>query len=72
MLLAAATRGSALSKSLGKQAFHREGGSRHPAAYAYASEAMAAASQIEDAREGRAAFRAKRKPVFRDRCSGPR
>jgi enoyl-CoA hydratase/carnithine racemase len=66
-LLQAATRGSALAKALGKQAFHRQVDLDTPAAYAYASEVMAAASQTEDAREGVAAFVAKRKPVFRDR-----
>jgi enoyl-CoA hydratase/carnithine racemase len=66
-LLAAATRGSALSKGLGKQAFHRQVDLDLQAAYAHASEVMAAASQTEDAREGVAAFREKRRPVFRDR-----
>ncbi len=66
-LLGAATRGSALSKGLGKQAFHRQVDLDLQAAYAHASEVMAAASQIEDAREGMAAFREKRRAVFRDR-----
>jgi enoyl-CoA hydratase/carnithine racemase len=66
-LLQVATRGSALSKALGKQAFHRQVDLDTAAAYAYASEVMAAASQLEDAREGMTAFREKRKPVFGDR-----
>jgi enoyl-CoA hydratase/carnithine racemase len=66
-LLARATRGSALSKALGKQAFHRQVDLDLPAAYAYASEAMAAASQTEDAREAIRAFLDKRTPRFGDR-----
>ena len=65
-LLAAATRGSSVSKGLGKQAFYRQVDLDLGAAYAYATELMAAASQIEDAREGMAAFREKRRPRFRD------
>jgi enoyl-CoA hydratase/carnithine racemase len=66
-LLTRATRGSALSKALGKQAFHRQVDLDLPAAYAYASEAMAAASQTEDAREAIRAFLDKRPPRFGDR-----
>jgi enoyl-CoA hydratase/carnithine racemase len=66
-LLAAATRGSALSKGLGKRAFHHQVDLDVHSAYAYATELMAAASQTEDAREGMAAFREKRKPTFRGR-----
>lgn len=61
-LLARATRGSAASKALGKQAFYHQVGLDQPAAYAYAVEVMAAASQTADAREGVAAFLEKRPP----------
>lgn len=63
-LLARATRGSASSKALGKQAFHRQVDLELPAAYAYATEVMAAASQTDDAREGVRAFLEKRAPRF--------
>lgn len=63
-LMARATRGSASSKALGKQAFHTQIGMDLPQAYAYAVEVMAAASQTPDARENVAAFLAKRKPNF--------
>jgi enoyl-CoA hydratase/carnithine racemase len=63
-LLARATRGSALSKGIGKQAFYRQIELDLSAAYAYASEVMAAASQTEDARENLRAFLEKRKPRF--------
>jgi enoyl-CoA hydratase/carnithine racemase len=66
-LLRRATRGSALSKALGKQAFHRHVDLELPAAYALASEVMAAASQTEDAQENLKAFLEKRAPKFRDR-----
>jgi enoyl-CoA hydratase/carnithine racemase len=66
-LLARATRGSALSKALGKQSFHRQIDLELPAAYAYATEVMAAASQTEDAQEGLRAFLGKRRPRFSDR-----
>lgn len=65
-LLARATRGSASSKALGKQAFHRQIGMDQPQAYAYAVEVMAAASQTPDAREGVAAFLEKRSPEWAD------
>jgi enoyl-CoA hydratase/carnithine racemase len=63
-LLARATRGSASSKALGKQAFHRQIDLELPAAYAYATEVMAAASQTDDAQEGLRAFLEKRTPRF--------
>jgi enoyl-CoA hydratase/carnithine racemase len=64
-LLRRATRGSARSKGIGKQAFYRQIGLDQPQAYAYAVEVMAAASQIDDAQEGMAAFLEKRPPKFR-------
>jgi enoyl-CoA hydratase/carnithine racemase len=63
-LLALATRGSALSKGIGKQAFYRQIELDLPAAYAYAGEVMASASQTPDAREGVRAFLEKRRPRF--------
>ncbi len=66
-LLGRATRGSALAKGIGKQAFYRQADLDLRGAYDYASEVMAAASQTEDARENLAAFLEKRKPRFTDR-----
>ena len=63
-LLQRATRGSAASKAIGKQAFYAQIDMDQPKAYAYASEVMASASQIPDAREGVAAFLEKRRPKF--------
>ena len=65
-LLERATRGSAFSKGLGKQAFYAQIDLDQPKAYAYASEVMAAASQHPDAQEGMQAFLEKRRPVFED------
>jgi enoyl-CoA hydratase/carnithine racemase len=65
-LLGLATRGSALSKALGKQAFYRQVELPLAEAYAYASEVMAAASQSEPARENMAAFLAKRRARYGD------
>lgn len=59
-LLARATRGSASSRALGKQAFYTQIGMDQPQAYAYAIEVMAAASQTPAAREGVASFLEKR------------
>jgi enoyl-CoA hydratase/carnithine racemase len=63
-LMTRATRGSASSKAIGKQAFYAQIGMDLPQAYAYAVEVMAKASQTADARENVAAFLAKRPPVF--------
>ncbi|MDQ6651061.1 MAG: enoyl-CoA hydratase-related protein [Actinomycetota bacterium] len=63
-LLERATRGSAASKGIGKQALYAQIDLDQPKAYAYAVEVMAATSQTPDAREGMAAFLAKRKPDF--------
>jgi enoyl-CoA hydratase/carnithine racemase len=64
-LLQRATRGSAMSKGIGKQAMYRQLGLDQPQAYDYAVEVMAATSQLDDAQEGVAAFLEKRKPKFR-------
>jgi enoyl-CoA hydratase/carnithine racemase len=63
-LLARATRGSRSSKGLGKQAFYQQVDLATPAAYAHASEVMAAASQTDDARENLRAFLEKRAPRY--------
>src|SRR5712691_5697320 len=63
-LLEAATRGSFLSKAIGKQALYAQIGLDQPQAYKYAQEVMAAASQIPDAQEGMRAFLEKRKAHF--------
>ncbi|MDQ3351406.1 MAG: enoyl-CoA hydratase, partial [Actinomycetota bacterium] len=62
-----ATRGSALSKALGKQAFYAQVGLDQPSAYRHALEVMASAAMIPDAREGFAAFLEKRRPEFHQR-----
>ena len=67
MLLARATRGSVHSKALGKRAFYRQADLDLAAAYREAGEAMAQASQTDDAQEGMRAFREKRKPSFGQR-----
>jgi enoyl-CoA hydratase/carnithine racemase len=61
-LLDRVTRGSADSKSIGKQALYAQIDLDQPKAYAYAIEVMAATSQLPDAREGMHAFLDKRKP----------
>lgn len=63
-LLERATRGSAISKGLGKQAFYRQIGLDQPDAYRYAIDVMANASQLPDAQENMRAFLEKRPPVF--------
>ena len=64
-LLEAATRGSFISKGIGKQAYYAQIDMPQHQAYAYAMEVMAAASQIPDAQEGMRAFLEKRKPQFK-------
>jgi enoyl-CoA hydratase/carnithine racemase len=66
-LLRKATRGSASSKAIGKQAFYHHMDLDLPAAYAYATEVMAGSFLSDDAQEGVAAFLEKRKPSFKDR-----
>ena len=61
-LLERVTRGSAVSKGIGKQALYAQIDLDQPKAYAYAVEVMAATSQLPDAREWMRAFLEKRKP----------
>ena len=66
-LLRRATRGSPLSKAIGKQAFYAQVDLDQPKAYAYAVEVMASTSQTADAQEGMTAFLEKRPAKFRNR-----
>lgn len=66
-LLSRATRGSADSKALGKQAFYHQLDQSQADAYPYAIDEMARASQIGDAREGISAFMEKRRPSWHHR-----
>lgn len=63
-LLAAATRGSLISKGVGKHSYYAQIDLPQPQAYSYAQEVMASMSQIPDAQEGMQAFIEKRKPHF--------
>ncbi|HTK10605.1 MAG TPA: enoyl-CoA hydratase-related protein [Ktedonobacteraceae bacterium] len=63
-LLEAATRGSLVSKGIGKQAYYAQMEMPQPQAYAYAIEVMASTALLPDAQEGMSAFLAKRKPHF--------
>jgi enoyl-CoA hydratase/carnithine racemase len=63
-LIGRATRGSALSKSLGKRVFYAQVGLDQREAYAVAVDAMATAAMLPDAQEGFAAFLEKRPPTF--------
>ena len=63
-LLIAATRGSFLSKGIGKQAYYAQIDLPQEQAYTYAIEVMAATSQLPDAQEGMNAFLEKRQPRF--------
>jgi len=65
-LLARATRGSRLSKALGKQTLYAQLDRPEADAYAIALEVMAAASQTAAAREGMMSFLEKRPPVWPD------
>ncbi len=66
-LMRRVTRGSALSKGLGKHGFYAQVDLDQPKAYDYAVELMAAAAVTADAQEGIAAFLEKRHPHFRER-----
>jgi enoyl-CoA hydratase/carnithine racemase len=63
-LITAATRGSFLSKGLGKQAYYAQIDLPQDKAYQYAVEVMASGSQLPDAQEGMHAFLEKRQPHF--------
>lgn len=63
-LLAAATRGSWISKGMGKQAFYAQIDLPQHQAYNHAMEVMASTSQLPDAQEGMRAFLEKRRPAF--------
>ncbi|MFY9805700.1 MAG: enoyl-CoA hydratase-related protein [Pseudonocardiaceae bacterium] len=65
-LLARATRGSRTSKALGKKTLYAQLDRPEADAYAIALEVMAAASQTAGAKEGMAAFLAKRHPAWPD------
>jgi enoyl-CoA hydratase/carnithine racemase len=66
-LLRRATRGSVLSKALGKRGFYAQVGLPQPDAYELAVQMMATAAVTPDAQEGIAAFLAKRHPHFTQR-----
>jgi enoyl-CoA hydratase/carnithine racemase len=68
-LLRRATRGSMLSKALGKRGFYAQIGLPQPDAYKLAVQMMASAAVTPDAQEGIAAFLAKRQPQFSQRPS---
>ncbi len=61
-LLDRVTKGSAVSKGIGKQGLYAQIDLDQPKAYAYAIEVMAATSQLPEAQEGMRAFLEKRKP----------
>lgn len=65
-LLARATRGSRASKALGKQTLYAQLDRPEADAYRIALEVMATASQTAGAKEGMAAFLAKRPPAWPD------
>lgn len=66
-LLERATRGSAMSKAIGKHTLYEQLGMDQHQAYTYAVEVMAAASQTADGQEGMASFLAKRPPKWVER-----
>ena len=69
-LITLATRGSALSKAMGKQGFYQQVGLPQDQAYALACELMATAAMTPDAQEGIAAFLQKRAATYTQRASG--
>lgn len=67
-LMARSTRGSALSKAIGKRAFYAQVDMDQPKAYAYAIEVMAAGVVTPDGQEGINSFLDKRRPNFTQRA----
>lgn len=63
-LMLRATKGSVLSKGLGKRGFYGQVDLDQPKAYAFAMELMSASAMTPDAQEGIAAFLGKRPAVF--------
>ena len=66
-LIGRATRGSVLSKAMGKRGFYAQVDMDQPKAYAFAVELMAAAAMTADAQEGFRAFLDKRPATFTER-----
>jgi enoyl-CoA hydratase/carnithine racemase len=66
-LLGRATRGSALSKGIGKQCFYAQIDLDQEKAYRHAIEVMASTSQTDDGQEGMKSFLEKRSPRFTNR-----
>ena len=66
-LISRASRGSVLSKALGKQGFYAQVDLPQHQAYQYAIGVMAAAALTGDAREGIDSFLGKRPPKFSER-----
>jgi len=66
-LLRRATRGSVLSKALGKQGYYGEADLPQDRAYQFAIELMANSAVLPDAQEAFTAFLEKRKPEFKQR-----
>jgi enoyl-CoA hydratase/carnithine racemase len=67
-LMARSTRGSALSKAIGKRAFYAQVDLDQPKAYSYAVEVMASGVVTPDGQEGIRSFLEKRKPDFTQRA----
>ncbi len=66
-LISRATRGSALSKALGKRGFYSQVDLPQAQAYAFATELMATSAMTPDAQEGMRAFLEKRAAVYTQR-----
>jgi enoyl-CoA hydratase/carnithine racemase len=67
-LVSRATRGSAMSKAVGKRAFYAQVDMDQPKAYSYAVEVMAAGVVTPDGQEGIRSFLEKRPPAFTQRA----
>jgi enoyl-CoA hydratase/carnithine racemase len=67
-LMARSTRGSALSKAIGKRAFYAQVDLDQPKAYSYAIEVMAGGAMMPDGQEGARSFLEKRRPNFTQRA----